>query len=132
MENNYKLYKESLVSPQPFFIGVPLVTENGLYFAWESSYDFEAQDVYYTIELARDYSFEEPVLTAYGLFATEYLYEGSLEPGQYFMRITSENEAGISQRAFDYYVTVDSMTMYGVKCFFVMPDGSIEEDVYEE
>lgn len=132
VENNYKLYKESLVSPQPFFIGVPLVTENGLYFAWESSYDFEAQDVYYTIELARDYSFEEPVLTAYGLFATEYLYEGSLEPGQYFMRITSENEAGISQRAFDYYVTVDSMTMYGVKCFFVMPDGSIEEDVYEE
>lgn len=66
------------------------------------------------------------------MFATEYLYEGELEPGQYFMRMTAKNESGIEQRAFDYYVASGNQVIHGVKCFFVMPDGSVQEDVYEE
>ena len=132
LENNYKLYKLSLKSPQPFFIGIPQVTDEGMYFAWDTSYDFEAQDIYYTLELAKDYTFENPVLKVDGLFATEYLYEGKLEPGQYFMRMTAKNESGIEQRAFDYYVASGNQVIHGVKCFFVMPDGSVQEDVYEE
>lgn len=132
VENNYRLYKLSLESPQPFFIGIPQVTDEGMYFAWDASYDFQAQDIYYTLELAKDYTFEKPVLRVEGLFATEYLYEGELEPGQYFMRMTAKNESGIEQRAFDYYVASGNQVIHGVKCFFVMPDGSVQEDVYEE
>lgn len=132
VENNYRLYKLSLKSPQPFFIGIPQVTDEGMYFAWDASYDFQAQDIYYTLELAKDYTFEKPVLRVEGLFATEYLYEGELEPGQYFMRMTAKNESGIEQRAFDYYVASGNQVIHGVKCFFVMPDGSVQEDVYEE
>lgn len=132
VENNYRLYKLSLESPQPFFIGIPQVTDEGMYFAWDASYDFQAQDIYYTLELAKDYTFEKPVLRVEGLFATEYLYEGELEPGQYFMRMTAKNESGIEQRAFDYYVASGNQVIHGVKCFFVMPDGSVREDVYEE
>lgn len=132
VENNYRLYKLSLKSTQPFFIGIPQVTDEGMYFAWDASYDFQAQDIYYTLELAKDYTFEKPVLRVEGLFATEYLYEGELEPGQYFMRMTAKNESGIEQRAFDYYVASGNQVIHGVKCFFVMPDGSVREDVYEE
>lgn len=132
VENNYRLYKLSLKSPQPFFIGIPQVTDEGMYFAWDASYDFQVQDIYYTLELAKDYTFEKPVLRVEGLFATEYLYEGELEPGQYFMRMTAKNESGIEQRAFDYYVASGNQVIHGVKCFFVMPDGSVQEDVYEE
>lgn len=132
VENNYRLYKLSLKSPQPFFIGIPQVTDEGMYFAWDASYDFQAQDIYYTLELAKNYTFEKPVLRVEGLFATEYLYEGELEPGQYFMRMTAKNESGIEQRAFDYYVASGNQVIHGVKCFFVMPDGSVQEDVYEE
>lgn len=108
------------------------MTDEGMYFAWDASYDFQAQDIYYTLELAKDYTFEKPVLRVEGLFATEYLYEGELEPGQYFMRMTAKNESGIEQRAFDYYVASGNQVIHGVKCFFVMPDGSVQEDVYEE
>ena len=37
----------------------------------------------------------------------------------------------IHQDAFDYYVT-DEGKHYGMVCFYVTEDGTIEEDVYEE
>ena len=55
----------------------------------------------------------------------------TLPAGQYFIRVTAQNESGYSQTAFDYYVT-DIGKHYGVKCFYVLEDGTVEEDVYEE
>lgn len=51
--------------------------------------------------------------------------------GQYFIRVTAKNESGKTQTAFDYYYTDDGK-VYGTKCFYVLEDGSIEEDTENE
>ena len=45
------------------------------------------------------------------------------------MRAT--NASGYTPDAFDYYV-IDSGKVYGVKCFYIQPDGTVVEDTYEE
>ena len=61
VEQNYKLYKESLKKPMPLYIGVPPIDGNTLKFNWDASYDFNAEDITYTVELAKDYQFKEDV-----------------------------------------------------------------------
>ena len=51
--------------------------------------------------------------------------------GQYFIRVRATNASGYTQDAFDYYV-IDSGKVYGVKCFYIQPDGTVVEDTYEE
>lgn len=90
------------------------------------------KNVYYTVEISDDYSFENPVVKAENLYVTEYTTDVLLEPGQYFIKVMARNESGMEQSAFDYYLSNRNGRIYGVKCFYVMPDGSIEEDIYEE
>ena len=61
VEQNYELYKESLEKPMPFYIGKPVIKENILKFNWDASYDFDAEAITYTVELAKDYKFNEIV-----------------------------------------------------------------------
>lgn len=129
---NYALYKESLTKPMPFYIGKPQPDDGKLKLIWDASYDFDAENVYYTVEISDDYSFENPVVKAENLYVTEYTTDVLLEPGQYFIKVMARNESGMEQSAFDYYLSNRNGRIYGVKCFYVMPDGSIEEDIYEE
>lgn len=131
VEQNYQLYLKSLENPQPFFIGVPERTQEGLYLAWDASYDFANEDVRYTVELARDYSFAEPLFYEDDIFVLELTISLELEPGVYFVRMKATDESGNSQYAFDTYMGT-SGNEYGIKCFYVLEDGSIVEDVYEE
>lgn len=131
VERNYQLYLESLVSPMPFFIGLPQKQETGLKFNWNSSYDFGEETITYTIEIDDDYSFSNPILREEGLFVPEYDYSETLPAGQYFVRVKATNESGYEQYAFDYYVTSESIKKYGVLCFYVLEDGTIVEDTYD-
>ena len=129
---NYQLYKESYEVPMPFFIGVPEAKEDAIEFTWDSSYDFEQENIFYSFELADNLEFQNPLATEKGIFVPGYTYEGSLEPGQYFVRVKSVNESGKEQYAFDYYVTQQSEKKYGIMCFYVMLDGSIGVQENEE
>ena len=131
VERNYQLYLESLVSPMPFFIGLPQKQETGLKFNWNSSYDFGEETITYTIEIDDDYSFSDAILREEGLFVPEYDYSETLPAGQYFVRVKATNESGYEQYAFDYYVTSESIKKYGVLCFYVLEDGTIVEDTYD-
>lgn len=129
VEQNYRLYLESYERPMPFYIGVPTAEGGMLSVNWDNSFDFDAQTITYTAEIARDYLFEDVVYrkeTVYPLISTELP-----EEGQYFVRVQATNEDGKSQYAFDYYVT-DEGKQYGMRCFYVMADGTVEVDVYEE
>lgn len=131
VEANYQAYLESLEKPMPFYIGVPEVEEGDeLKFIWDPSYDMDAEDITYTIEVARDYLFEDMVYQQDGLQIPE-MEMWLPEPGQYFVRVTATNESGYTQDDFDYYVT-DSGKNYGMKCFYITEDNQIEEDIYEE
>ena len=130
IETNYQSYYESYKKPMPFYIGVPRAEDGAMRYSWDASFDFDAETVTYTLDLATDYTFSDPLLHAEGLLLPE--LEGELlEPGQYFLRVTAENARGYEQYAFDYYV-IESGKVYGTKCFYVMEDGSIVEDVNEQ
>ena len=130
VESNYQLYLESLEKPMPFYIGVPVITGQKLKINWDISYDFDAEDITYTVEVARDYLFRDVIYRS----ERQLLPEAELdlpEAGQYFVRVQAENSSGYTQDAFDYYVT-DSGKNYGMKCFYITQDGQVEEDLYGE
>lgn len=106
------------------------IQDNALNLNWDVSYDFDAEDIIYTVEVAKDYLFEDVIFQKQGLVIPEAETELP-EAGQYFVRVRAENASGYTQDAFDYYVT-DEGKHYGMVCFYVTEDGTIEEDVYEE
>ena len=130
VETNYQLYLESLEKPMPFYIGVPVIKNNKLKLAWDVSYDFDAEDITYTVEVARDYLFQDVIYSSENQLLPEMAMD-VLEAGQYFVRVRAGNKSGYTQDAFDYYVT-DSGKNYGMKCFYVTEDDQIEEDTYDE
>ena len=130
IEKNYQMYLESLEAPMPFYIGVPSVDGSSLRFNWEVSYDLDAEDISYSVEIAKDYMFREIIYRKSDLVVPETEMEIP-EAGQYFVRVRATNASGNTQDAFDYYVT-DEGKQYGMKCFYITEDGTVEEDIYEE
>ena len=128
--NNYTRYKESLEKPMPFYIGVPQKKDTGYVVEWESSYDFSGEDVTYTFELSTDYNFNHIIVKQSDLVIPTITLP-ALTEGQYFMRVTSKNESGVTQVAFDYY-RLELGKVYGTKCFYVDKNGAITEDTYIE
>lgn len=130
VEGNYQLYKESLEKPMPFFIGKPFIKDGKMHINWDPSHDFDMEDIVYTVEVAKDYLFQNVIFKADGQIIPEISMD--IPPaGQYFVRVRATNSSGKSQDAFDYYVT-DHGKNYGTKCFYVTGDQTIEEDVYKE
>lgn len=130
IEDNYRRYNESYKYPMPFFIGTPSMQNGVLQLSWDPSYDFDAEDIVYTVELARDYQFRQ-VLYRQEHVVLPVAQAESPGAGQYFIRVRATNASGYTQDAFDYYV-IDTGKVYGVKCFYIQPDGTVVEDIYEE
>ena len=130
VEQNYELYKESLEKPMPFYIGKPVIEGNTLKLNWDASYDFDAETITYTVELAKDYKFNEIVFRQDNIQIPEAETTVPAD-GQYFVRVRATNASGQTQDAFDYYVTDDGKN-YGMKCFYITGGQNVEEDIYEE
>lgn len=130
IEENYQRYFESYRYPMPFYIVTPLAENGQLTLSWEAAYDFDAEDIYYTVDLARDYQFNQ-ILFHESSVRLPQVQTALPAAGQYFVRVRATNTSGYTQDAFDYYVT-DTGKNYGMKCFYIQPDGSVVEDVYEE
>lgn len=130
IDKYYQGYKDSLEKPMPFYIGVPEKTENGILCRWENSFDFDAENISYSFELATDYTFDNVILKNDGVIIPEITLP-RLPAGQYFIRVIATNSSGESQYAFDYYM-IEQGKAYGIKSFYVTENGSIVEDVYVE
>ena len=130
IEENYQQYPEGYRYPMPFYIDTPSLQNGVLQLSWDSSYDFNAEDISYTVELARDYQFRQMVYREEHV-VLPLTQTAAPAAGQYFIRVRATNTSGYTQDAFDYYV-IDSGKVYGVKCFYIQPDGTVVEDTYEE
>lgn len=130
IEDNYQAYLESLEKPMPFYIGVPEVVNGQLRIVWDASYDFDNEGITYSVEVASDYLFHNMIYSQQNIRVPQIDID-ILPEGQYFVRVIATNESGKTQTAFDYYV-VESQKNYGTKCFYVLADGSIAEDIYVE
>ena len=130
IEENYQQYPEGYHYPMPFYIALPSLQNGVLQLSWDPSYDFNAEDIVYTVELARDYQFRQ-VLYRQEHVVLPVVQAEAPGAGQYFIRVRATNASGYTQDAFDYYV-IDTGKVYGVKCFYIQPDGTVVEDIYEE
>lgn len=130
VEENYLAYLESLEKPMPFYIGIPENVDGKLKIGWEVAYDFDSENISYQVEVASDYLYQNKLYSQEGLRIPE-IEMDMLPPGQYFVKVLAVNESGKSQTAFDYY-SIDGEKIYGTKCFYVLEDGTIEQDVYVE
>ena len=97
---------------------------------WDASYDFDAEDITYSVEIARDYQFTQVIYKEEQTLIPEILVDIP-DPGQYFVRIRATNESGKTQDAFDYYVT-NTGKQYGMICFYINEDHTVGVDAYEE
>ena len=130
IQENHSYYRESYLHPMPFYIGVPVSDNGQLRINWDASYDFDAEDIFYTVEIARDYVFQKVIFRQANIVLPQIQLDLP-SAGQYFVRVRAVNSSGYTQDAFDYYVT-DAGKHYGMKCFYIQPDGSVTEDTYEE
>lgn len=130
LEENYNSYLESLKKPMPFFQGIPAVKDGKLVLSWDAAYDFRGENVTYTFELSQDPLFGSVLDRKENLRIPETTVD-VLPEGQYFYRVRARNESGYEQDSFDYYVTSEGK-IYGTKCFYVLSDGTIKEDIYVE
>lgn len=131
VDENYRLFQESLEKPWPFHILDPVASGDGsgtYVLQWEDSYTPDGS-VTYTVEIDEDFSFSSPVVSQQ---TKETSLQASLGPGQYFVRVTAENTAGSSQQAFEFYNSENDGTIYGVLCFYVFDDGTVAASRFAE
>lgn len=125
VEISYKMYLEDLKRPRPFYLDVPLVTDNGIFYRWDIAHSEQESKIKYSFELARDHLFEDLIYKEEDLLFPE-ITLSYLEPGQYFFRVIATNDKGYSQKALAYYVGADYIKRFGVLCFYVLENGEVE------
>ena len=130
VKSNYANYKKSYEKPMPFYIGTPTLEDGKLSLIWDVAYSFDVDAITYTFELAKDYTFSDPIVKETELALPCVTFD-TLPAGQYFIRVTARDEAGDTQVAFDSYIT-ENGKVYGTKCFYVDANGQIVEDTYVE
>ena len=125
VEENLASYRESLLSPLPFYIGTPKVENGTLSMGWDASYDFDAQAITYRATLARDPQCEDVVAQGDDLVIPLMTCDNP-GTGEYFLRVVAVNEDGYTQTAFDTYVTAnDGNKAYGTICFWITDDDKV-------
>jgi spore coat protein H len=131
VKDNYRRYYESYTKPMPYYIGVPMRNGNTASLEWEAAYTFDVEQVTYTFELARDYTFANPIVRETGLKVPGVTFTVPEEAGQYFIRVIATDAGGQTQTAFDSYVTAKGK-IYGTRCIYITASGEIVEDIYVE
>ncbi len=119
---NYRLYKQSLVEPMPFFVGEPQVNQNFIEFIWDSSYDFNHTDLEYHVQLSRTLDFTDILIDEKVLNFTSLKTNLKLPAGTYFLKITVSNPDGKVQTSFDRYTDINNVIWQGVRSLIVEID----------
>ena len=131
MEENYYTYFDSILTPWPFHINEPIVKNRNIILNWDASYILEG-NVSYDITLSDTWSLKNVLMNKTDLTDTS-LDIGSLEPGQYFVKVTakSDNDYDLQQEAYEYYNSETKKTVHGVMCFYVDDDGKVTKLTYK-
>lgn len=128
IEKNYYSYYESLEFPAPFHIHEPEIQAGGnLRLSWENA--ARGREVTYTVMVDDSWDFATPLLSKSGISSTEWVVD-PLPAGQYFLSVTAQTPGRKSQIAYETYSTEAKTTVYGVLCFYVLPDGSVHASYF--
>jgi len=131
VEDNYRRYLDSLEKPLPFFVGTPVIEGDTLKLSWEVAYDFDAEDITYSVAVARDYDFTDVIFSQEDVRQCEASC-ALPKAGQYFLRVRAYNRSGRMQDSFGYYVNAEDSKIYGANCFYITDGGEVIMDEMEE
>lgn len=119
VDENYREYYESLEKPMPVFIGDPFVYGNYIQFTWSDSYDFQGDEISYTLEVSDSVEFDNIIFRQSDIKDTELIID-KLPPGHYYCRVFIDDSAGNRMGAFDIYIDIkNSIYGYGMKDFYI-------------
>lgn len=130
IRTNYEEYTSSMASAWPFHILEPVKQGDSTVLQWEESYQEGGGDITYSVELSRDYTFSDCMVSEQT--GETRVDAGSLSPGQYFVRVRATGSNDVSQDAYEYYQTEAGSKAYSTLCFYVQQDGSISAVSYSE
>ena len=95
LEDNYRIFEESLEWLMPFFMFEAKESQDTLLFTWEEAYDFKAEDIRYHIWVSRYPDMSNPVVDQSGLEALSLeVPKTQLEAGTYYWKVTASTEDG--------------------------------------
>jgi spore coat protein H len=106
METNYEEFLYASQFPAPMYLGMPEKQEDGsVYFSWEPSYSYQERTITYNIKVADDYNMNQIIFEDEGLVSPDYIYDGQLSSGTYYLSVTAVDSAGNEQLNMERYET---------------------------
>lgn len=127
VDNNYKLYVESLETPMPFVMEAPIINGDNVDFVWGSSYDLGSRDLTYQFVLGKDWAFKEVLYQKSTKDTNIEVPLNLLAPGKYFWRVTAINSLGKVQYSYNYYTDANSEIHPGIKVFYFTTNNQVFE-----
>jgi len=97
------LYYDNLELPMPIYMASPTSNGNVYHFAWDASYDFQGDRLYYTLSIARDPNFKNVVYTSEQQLATELDVTLNVPSDTYFFKVMITDEDGNTQISMEDY-----------------------------
>lgn len=122
VENNYQLYKNSLIQPMPFFIGDPTINDKSMTLAWDASYDFQDTDITYHVQISKDIELKELIVDEEVLNFTQITIDKDLPVGAYFLKISASDPDGNTQSSYGRYVDTEKVAHNGMLLFYIQRD----------
>lgn len=101
-ENAKKRYYADLQKPKPFYMGDVEQTDTKLKFSWDVSFDLQADDLYYTVTVAKDPNMKKIVASKKDIRENTFTMNKPAS-GQYFWKVTVKDSKGNTQTSFDMY-----------------------------
>ena len=98
-----------------FHILEPVKQGDSTVLQWEESYQEGGGDITYSVELSKDYTFSDCMVSEQT--GETRVDAGSLSPGQYFVRVRATGSNDVSQDAYEYYQTEAGSKAYSTLCF---------------
>lgn len=117
--------ESSMERPMPFTVEAPTEENGTMKLSFTSSYSFSGDDLTYHVILSRTPDGSDVILEEETSDTT--LSVDLPDPGQYFVFVTVRDTEGSEQEAENVYET-ENGTVYGVRCFWILDDGTIADD----
>jgi spore coat protein H len=116
LEVSKENYYKSLEKPMPVFMGDPLIIGNFLHFEWSESYDFQGDEITYSMEISDTPNFEKILYSESGIKENELIID-MLPKGTYYWRLFITDSKGNKMDAFDIYTETNTITNEQYRCF---------------
>ncbi|WP_102346665.1 CotH kinase family protein [Bacillus sp. Marseille-P3661] len=110
---NIQTFNKLLEYPTPIFLQA-IIEDEIIRFSWDLSFDFQGDDLDYSLQISTDPDFTEIIYEKKSLQQTNFEMQ-NLEVGRYFWRVLVSDSKGHVQIPFEIYIDQDENYYWGLK-----------------